>query len=466
MEMAQRKTKHANGARHAILENYQMTSFISHTTTSTSYPQYPLASPKGRLADYVRGFSMSAWFLLMLAGFWWQKDWHSSLDLDVRSNFFKFSIAGIVIAAFFHLSLGMKKLLKCPYLFPSSDVKSTLLMGFCVLMLVFSPLSLQPLRSAQYALVTWAALCVCYWAWEGSYVTFRRVLLITGFLTLAFLSLLLLRYGISRGSVGGINRNRFATSAFVAVVFCFLAKGRFKWLGILLGIGLILAVNSRGTLVSLGLFFGAYILFTKGFQKAAIAGAVMTIAVVLLVVMPSSGKSGENLIMDKIMKVNDKARGSGSGLSGRVERWENGLKTFWLRPLTGYGFRTRSNETTESRSAHSGYINLMLDSGILGTAFVILAFASDFFRRVFLINQWKRDFRRSPMPESISDSIHLNGIVCSMYVMMGALWVIEPLYFNLGATLTVMFFLLVSSPITMPGPAMIYPRAAYAAQRY
>ncbi len=428
---------------------------LSHATNYTSYPQSSLASPRGRVADYVRGFSMSAWFMLMLAGFWWQKDWFSSIDQDVRSNFFKFSVAGIVIAAFFHLSLGIKKLLKCPYLFPSSDVKSTLLMGFCVLMLVFSPLSLKPMRSAQYALVTWAALCVCYWAWEGSYITFRRVLVITGVLTLAFLSLLLIRYGISRGGVGGINRNRYATSAFVAIVFCFFAKGRLKWLGILLGAGLILAVNSRGTLISLGLFFGAYILLTKGFQKAAIAGAIMTIAITLMVVLPSGGQAGDNLIMDKIMKVNDKGRGSGTGLSGRVERWENGLETFWLRPLTGYGFRTRSNETTESRSAHSGYINLMLDSGIIGTIFVVLAFAIDFFRRAFLINQWKRDFRRSPipMPESISDSMHLNGIVCSMYVMMGALWVIEPLYLNLAATLTVMFLLLVSAPriISPPG---------------
>ena len=80
-----------------------------------------------------------------------------------------------------------------------------------------------------------------------------------------------------------------------------------------------------------------------------------------------------------------------TNLTGRVSLWEAALKAFYQRPFIGYGFTTGSNglEAVEGRifesgassiesarsagreTMHSGYIQSLLDSGLIGTILYI-----------------------------------------------------------------------------------------------
>jgi O-antigen ligase len=80
-----------------------------------------------------------------------------------------------------------------------------------------------------------------------------------------------------------------------------------------------------------------------------------------------------------------------SNLTGRISLWEEGLQAFYRRPLFGYGYTagasglnviSRSNVLSEvsietsrnigKTTLHSGYLQSLLDSGIVGTFFYLL----------------------------------------------------------------------------------------------
>jgi hypothetical protein len=422
-------------------------------------PAYALANRTSAFGDYLRGLSLVAWLFLLIVPFWWLQKWddygamHES-GIDRRMQYVSF---GVVLAA--HLTLGLATIFDQSIQFWGT-VKGRLLGGFCLLMLALSPLSLDPVRSALYSLATLGALLICVWAWQIDYDRFRRVMLLAAIVLVGFLLILIVHHGMSRASIGGINRNRIGQTALTAAICMFLYRGKLKWVGMAGCIGFALLVNSRGTLLAAGIFTCTYLALKFGLGRSLLATLGIALGAVLFLAVPSIGQRTQEKLVDDVIRLNDQNRGLGTGFSGRLETWQQGLAAFARSPAIGHGFRTRAYGVAgDAYLSHSGYVNLLADAGLAGAAMVIGALVYDFLQRFRAINATRRMYGGDKVPPTLVDSFELNCVICSFMAAESLLWLYEPLYLNLGASLSILFILLVMAPQAVSGSVA---RAAWA----
>ena len=152
--------------------------------------------------------------------------------------------------------------------------------------------------------------------------------------------------------------------------------------------------------------------------------------------------------MEKVLQVHNKARGIGSGFTGRVAMWQQGLEWFWKKPIQGYGFRaTIHGRAVGFGGVHSAYIKIFLEAGMVGAFLIIGAVAIEAYRRMRLALQL-RPLRPQDLPNiNIADSLRLNIIACATMCLVLTMWVYDQYYINLGSPISVMFFLILLSPV-------------------
>jgi O-antigen ligase len=417
-------------------------------------PSYGMSANRtSAFGDYFRGLSLVAWLFLLIVSFWWLAQWDDYWAVNETgiARTMQYLAVGVVFAA--HLTLGIATLLDQSIQFWTT-VKGRMLGGFCLLMLATSPLSIDPLRSALYSIATFGVFMICFWAWQMDYDRFRRVMLLAAVVLFAFLLLLIVHHGMSRSSIGGINRNRIGQTALTAGICTFLYRGKLKWVGMAGCFGFALLVNSRGTLLAAGVFTGTYLFLKFGLGRSLLAMMGMALAGALFLAVPSIGQRTQEKLVDDVIGLHDQNRGLGSGFSGRLETWQNGLAAFWRSPAIGHGFRTRALfETGDAYLAHSGYVNLLADAGLVGAALVIGALVYDFLQRFRAINVTRRMYGGDQVPPALVDTFELNCVICSFLAAESLLWLYEPLYLNLGASLSILFVLLVMAPQSVSGGA-------------
>jgi hypothetical protein len=419
--------------------------------------QMPLQAMQGNrtsaFGDYFRGLSLIAWLFLLIVSFWWLGQWDEWWELydSGIGRTLQYVAVGVVFAA--HLTLGVSVILDQSIQFWAT-VKGRMLGGFCLIMLATSPLSLEPLRSALYSIATFGVFLICFWAWQMDYDRFRRVMLLAAIVLFGFMLALIVHHGMSRSSIGGINRNRIGQTALTAGICMFLYRGKLKWVGMAGCIGFSLLVNSRGTLLAAGVFTCTYLALKLGLGRSLLAITGMAFAGVLLLAVPSIGQRTQEKLVDDVIGLHDQNRGLGSGFSGRLETWRNGLGAFSRSPAIGHGFRSRAlGQTGDAYLAHSGYVNLLADAGLVGAVLVIGALAYDFLQRFRAINVTRRMHGGDHVPPELADTFELNCVICSFMAAESLLWLYEPLYLNLGASLSILFILLVMAPQTVSGGA-------------
>jgi O-antigen ligase len=144
------------------------------------------------------------------------------------------------------------------------------------------------------------------------------------------------------------------------------------------------------------------------------------------------------------MRLSDPNRGLGTGLTGRVESWQQGLERFWERPLLGHGFRAQLSG--EGLGAHGGYVTLLIETGVFGTLLALAAITIEAVRRVNRARQLRNASRFPGSAVDVEESLRLNTVVCCTMVTMLTYWVYEPLYLNLGTVMSVIFFLMLAAP--------------------
>jgi hypothetical protein len=415
-------------------------------------PAYALpAARTGAWGDYFRGLSLVAWLFLLIVSFWWLGQWDDwwALHDSGFDRAMQYVAVGVVFAA--HLTLGLATILDQSIQFWAT-VKGRLLGGFCLLMLATSPLSLDPVRSALYSIATLGVLLICFWAWQMDYDRFRRVMLMAAIVLMGFLMLLIVHHGMSRASIGGINRNRIGQAALTAAICMFLYRGKLKWVGMAGCMGFALLVNSRGTMLAAGVFTCTYLVLKFGFGRSLLALLGLALASVLFVAVPSIGQRTQAKLVDDVIGLHDQNRGLGSGFSGRLETWKTGLAAFARSPAIGHGFRSRAlGASGDAYLSHSGYVNLLGDTGLAGAALVLGALAYDFLQRFRAINATRRMYGGDHVPPTLVDTYELNCVICAFMAAESLLWLYEPLYLNLGASLSILFMLLIMAPQTVSG---------------
>ncbi|MDB5690398.1 MAG: hypothetical protein JWL91_2274 [Sphingomonas bacterium] len=137
-----------------------------------------------------------------------------------------------------------------------------------------------------------------------------------------------------------------------------------------------LAASSRAAL--LALVASAAVMFVPAvrglsrFWKRAVLGAAL-LAFVLIVL-----KLGTIVAyLDEVLELSSKTRGLGTGGTGRVDLWKDGIDLILggsLQSLFGYGFRGSGPEVIGFQT-ESSYITILLESGlVLGTIYLVLVF--------------------------------------------------------------------------------------------
>jgi len=174
--------------------------------------------------------------------------------------------------------------------------------------------------------------------------------------------------------LGGIHPNLLGASLVAAVGLSLF--GPKLWRDFVLIIALIAAasVSSRyafATCLLIYILFNFFNYKSVGIIRLSIIIFFIAIAVIDLAINPYDA------ILADIFKLNDQARGVGSGVTGRDDHWIMFWPQFNDNPILGYGFRNRQAYF----GAHNGFLDLILQSGVIGTSFFIIFYVT----RIFLL---------------------------------------------------------------------------------
>ena len=391
-----------------------------------AYPMsYSLAAapPRGGLGTYLRAGSLAIWMFTLVFRYWWISDWYALQEqFEAGVNVRAYYYLGFAVAFAAHLTLGISAWFALPFTV-TSTWSGRLFTLFCVLMFLASPLSQVPRSSALYSAATWGVYALLCLYWQGDYRIVQRMTVFAGIVVLAWLFVLLFKHGLTLGFggvIGGINRNTTATAALGAMICCVLSPTKkVRWAAIAAGIVMAVIVSSRGSMVAMVAFFAVYYTIQKGTFKAALyAFGALAAATAVLLASPTL----QHIVFEDILHVHDKARGIGSGFTGRWELWQQGLEAFWDRPILGYGFRATTHGGGFG-GVHSGYIKILIETGFVGAILVIAAVIVEMVRR-FRLGISFRDLPPAAAPGiDVVETARINAVVCGTLAMTLVIWV-------------------------------------------
>jgi O-antigen ligase len=408
------------------------------------------APPRSGIIAYLRALTVAVWLGSLVINYWWRQQWDWSLQfyeqgVNIR-NHYMVGFASVFLA---HLTLGIPAWINAPFRALASPSRKLFTL-FCLLMFATSPISASMSTSGLYAVATWAVFVLGHLYWSSDYAVVRRVLVFCGLLLFAWLFALLLRHGLTLGfggSIGGINRNSTSAVAMAAMICCVLSGNRVvRWGGIACCALFAVMVTSRGTMLALGVFFAVYYTLHKGTLRAVWHAALAMFLVASLLLVSGFLK---DVILEDVMRLNDPNRGLGTGFTGRVESWKHGMEVFWERPLFGHGFRAQLSGE-EGLGSHSGYITLLIETGVFGTLLAVSAVVVEAIRRIHRVSQLRNNAIASTSGIDLQESHRLNTIACATMATMLTYWIYEPLYLNLGTAISVVFFLMFAAPDYVP----------------
>jgi O-antigen ligase len=233
-----------------------------------------------------------------------------------------------------------------------------------------------------------------------------------------------------------------------AAICCAFAKSKaIRWGAIPAVLFFAVTAGSRGTMLSTCLFVGVCYALYKGTAKA-VGHAVLALFLAAAVLMASTAL--QNTIIEGVFRLHDPTSGLGSGFTGRTESWKSGFELFWESPLIGHGFRAATDVGVGG--IHSGYIKIFVESGLIGGLLIVSAVYVELFRRIKLAMQF-RGVHPSQVPGiNPEETMRLNTMAAATMCTMLAIWVFEPMYINIGASMAVVFFLMLAAPSYVSAP--------------
>jgi len=143
----------------------------------------------------------------------------------------------------------------------------------------------------------------------------------------------------------------------------------------IVSIAVVLAAQSRSALLSIlaaSSVFGAIWLKTVRIRKEF---KLMIVAAAGLGSFVFAVFAYQELydIVSNVFMINDVHRGAGTGFTGRTALWRAGLEVFASHPWFGVGARMESYFISVAgfSHAHNGYINMLVQFGVIGSGFFI-----------------------------------------------------------------------------------------------
>jgi hypothetical protein len=419
--------------------------------TYPAWQQVAAAAPsRSGIIAFLRALTLAVWLFSLVVNYWWRSEWDWYEDfyeqeVNIRSHY----LIGLLTVMVAHLTLGIPAWFNAPFR-ALSTLSGKLFTLFCLLMLATSPMSASTRTSGMYAVATWLVFLLCHLYWSSDYFVVRRAVVLSGLMLFGWLFALLLHHGLPLGfgaGIGGINRNSTAALAMAGMICCMLSANRtIRWTSIGCCALFLLMVNSRGSMLALGVFLTICYALHKGTLKALWHAALAMFVAVSLLLMSSYLKQ---VIFEDVMRLNDPVRGLGTGFTGRAESARKGIEIFWQRPLFGHGFRAQLSGE-EGLGAHSGYVTLLIETGAFGALLAVAVVVVEVIRRVNLARLLRRAPPAGGHGIDQEESLRLNTVACGMMAVMLMYWIYEPVYLNLGTVMSVAFFLMLAAPEIVP----------------
>ena len=299
--------------------------------------------------------------------------------------------------------------------------------------------SIDPFRSAVYCFIgasmVWAS--AKYWQlFSDKAFLIIRLIAPT---VLIILILMIMLLGIEGRFIGGNLPNNIGKICYVLLCTGMLWRNGWKYLFILAAVGLALMLSSRSTLSAMLAFGLAYQLIAAASTRLqSFKRSVIMMAVGTAILVPTSALLINTPIVRSALALDSSDRGLGSGLTGRTDYWKVGTKLVAEKPIFGWGFRTRLSGTDaietrnfEIQSAHSGVINLVVDTGVVG--FLLMGFG-------YLggILFYIREYVKLNVDNAVSmqawreERSLLLRVSISFLIGFIPYWFIEPNYLNFG----------------------------------
>lgn len=408
--------------------------------------------------DYVATGGLAIWIVLLVLQYWNIESLATRVELRETGGLRSFKIASLISFGVLLLAGRFPWPLAGPRRI-TFDLRVSLVLFFLSLQLVLSPLSVDPLRSGIYSTTSILLFLGSIVVWSGDQNHIRRTLEAMSFAIWIILTLLVLRHGVETRSVGGIQPNQFARVALVGMMAGSFREGWLRRVSIVLAIGFSLLVSSRSSFLAAIVFAATiFALGRKTHVKLAVVGTIIFSVLILdLHSFMSLGRSRIASEIDEVLLITDPARGVDSGFTNRFEFWRKGLQGIADRPVIGYGFRTRRgvhSTQISTVSAHNAYLNLILDTGVVGAFIFLAAILVDCVRRISLLASIRR-WLIAPRPDrsriELQDDFEFNRVVLAAIVSTLALWISEPTFLHIGMAYPVFFQFMLAAPYSTRG---------------
>ena len=320
----------------------------------------------------------------------------------------------------------------------------SLITWFFIYVIIFSPFAKAPATAFVYGVLTWMAFAMSAVAWPRGSAAITAAFSLTTCVLLFVLIGVLFQFGY-HGSryIGGNNPNALGQLAFVLAVCGLPGHPRLQTLGVVVGAVFIFLVDSRSSGLALVVFLLLFLLIPPYgrylpnlLQRS---GAVLGLIAATAVLWELLQYSAPMQSVIHWLRLYDPSSGIGSGLTGRTEQWSRAMTEIQAQPFFGHGFRIDF-----SWGGHSGYLNLIGETGIVGA--LLLLTAIGWLLVVHLNNATNR--------AQASHERRLSKVIVSF---LGAnllvLWVVEPMYISLGFPTQAALIYFLAKPIAAATPS-------------
>ena len=320
----------------------------------------------------------------------------------------------------------------------------SLITWFFIYVVISSPFAKAPLTAFGYGVLTWLAFAMSAVSWPRRSAAVTTSFNLTTSVLLFVLVGLIFKFGYhGTRIIGGNNPNALGQLAFVAAACGLASHQRLQALGIVVGALFIFLVDSRSSALALVVFFLLFLLippygrYLPHLLPRSVALLCLLALIVVLWFLLQSSPPLQFVV--EWLRLYDPGSGLGSGLTGRTEQWALAMAEIRANPFFGHGFRVEF-----SAGGHSGYLNLIGETGIVGALLLLTAMVWLLF--IHLRNAANRG-------QTLYDRDLSKVIVSFVGANLLVLWAIEPLYISLGFPTQALLIYFLAKPIAPTPPS-------------